>query len=213
MAAADADAFCLSQKPTGAGNLTLNGVLASSEMDMSVRPSVARTVGNPDVYRRVAIASSGNETGKTFTLTGIDSSGKEFTESIAGPNATATTSLNSVTKIISIAVDAATVGNITVGTNSTADLPPIPLTYYSPAFEAILQAQFSAGASLTWQWQSSASDPYDGTRDSDKFWTSEGSALTASGVAEVNEAPLTMVRATITSFVSGYVNWSILKTV
>lgn len=213
MAAASANAICLSQKPTGAGALTINGSLAASEMDTTVWPSQSRTVANLDAYRRVAIASDADDSGVTFTVTGTDPAGAEFSETLAGPNTGAVSTRNSFVKVLSVETDGAAAGNLTVGTNASADLPWMPTPYFVAPYELALQVQFSAGASLTWQWQGSNANPYDGGRASDKPAVNEGSALTASGRQEANGAAYTMVRATITSYAGGSVDYSIVKTV
>lgn len=212
MAAADDNAICTSQQPGAAGYLTINGALASSEMDTSQLPSVARTVAVLDVYRRVAITSDADERTATFTITGTDPAGTVFTESITGPNATTVVSLNSFVKVISVQISKAAAGNVIVGTNDQADTPWHPLSYYGPRPGITLQAHYSAGASLSWQWQSSSSDPQNGSTAANKLAASEGSALTASGVVEIIDAPVLLVRGKITSYVGGSVNYSIVKT-
>src|ERR1700743_2004712 len=73
-----ANSIALSQAPGGAGNLTLNGAAMSGG-------KVAM-----DIPRRIGIHSTGDETGKTFTVTGVDRQGNVQTETLKGPAANAT---------------------------------------------------------------------------------------------------------------------------
>ena len=214
MQAASANGICLSQKPLAAGFLILNGALKSTEMNTAVLPSAARTVVVMDAYRRVSIASDANDSGRIFTLTGKNPADAVFSESLAGPNAAAVSSLNSFAKLISISVDAATAGNVTVGTNGAADTPWMPMPYIGLGvpFELMLQVKFSPDANMVWQWQGSASDPENGSIDSEKVATNLESAFIASGMATFNGAPLTLVRGTVDSYVAGGVVYSIIKT-
>lgn len=211
LAAASANAICTSQKPTGAGYLTLNGALATSEQDTGQWPSATRTVAVMDAYRHVSIASDADDSGRTFVVTGTDPAGAVFSETLTGPNAGAVSSVNSFVKVIVVNIDGAATGNLTVGTDNAAETPWLPVSYLGKPAEISLQAQFSAGASLNWQWQVSDSTPYDGGRASDKLAVNEGSALTGSGRVEANGGPMTMVRGKITSFVSGTVAYAVVQ--
>lgn len=108
LASASANAICLSQTPAGAGALTLNGALVSG------------SVATLDVARRVLITCVGNETGKTFTLTGTSYNDRVQSETLAGPNATTVQSVLDYKTVTSITISAAAAGAITVGTNSVA---------------------------------------------------------------------------------------------
>lgn len=105
-AAADADGVCASQTPGGAGNLTINGALASGgEVEF-------------DAPRQVTITGTGNEVGKTFTITGTDETGAAASEAIAGPNNSTVTTTTYFATVTQIAVDAATAAAITVGSSA-----------------------------------------------------------------------------------------------
>lgn len=105
-AAADADGVCASQTPGGAGNLTINGALASGgEVEF-------------DAPRQVTITGTGNEAGKTFTITGTDETGAAASEAIAGPNNSTVTTTTYFATVTQIAVDAATAAAITVGSSA-----------------------------------------------------------------------------------------------
>lgn len=108
LTAASANAICLSQTPSGAGALTLNGALVSGG------------VATLDTARRILITCAGNETGKTFVLTGTAANGKVQAETLAGPNATTVQSTLDFKTITSITISAAAAGALTVGTSAVA---------------------------------------------------------------------------------------------
>lgn len=116
----DADGICLSQTPGGAGNLTINGALASG--------GVATLTSANCTQRRVRLTAAGNETGRVFTVTGTRAAGEEgnasvIQEQLAGPNATTVDSRLDFATVTQISVDAATAGAITVGTNTIGSTP------------------------------------------------------------------------------------------
>ena len=101
--AADADGVCASQTPSGAGDLAINGALASAG---------AVTF---DVPRQVTISGTGSESGKTFTITGTDETGAVSSESIAGPNNNTVSTTKYFATVTQVSVDAATAAAVTVG--------------------------------------------------------------------------------------------------
>ena len=105
-AAADADGVCQSQTPGGAGNLTINGALADGG---------AVTFDEP---RQVTITGTGNEAGKTFTITGTDETGAAASEAIAGPNNSTVTTTTYFATVTQVAVDAGTAAAVTVGSSA-----------------------------------------------------------------------------------------------
>ena len=113
----DADGLSVAAAVAAAGNLTLGGALTSGG------------VFTADYPRQIAITSSGNDSARTFTVTGTDPNGVAQTEAITGPNATSVESTKYFKTITSIAVDAACAGNISVGTVDEFVTPTIPLNY------------------------------------------------------------------------------------
>jgi len=109
--ASDADFYVTTTKPTGAADLTL----------------AATIPGQNGVGYKVSITSDGNELTKGFTITGTASNGATITETVTGPNATATTSTNYFASVSGVSVNAATAGNVTVGYAATAGIT-LPMT-------------------------------------------------------------------------------------
>lgn len=107
-AAADADGISLSQTPAGAGNLTITGALASG--------GVATLCGE-GLERQVLITCAGADAGRTFTIYGTNGSGGHISEAVAGSNGSTTASTTNFRTVTRVAVDAATAGAVTVGTN------------------------------------------------------------------------------------------------
>lgn len=122
LATASANAICLAQSLGAAGNLTINGALASGG------------VATMDKPRRVILtAAASDNSGVTFTVYGTNSVDDTIQASSIGPasggaNVDFGVSFKTVTRI---AASAATVGNVTVGTNTVADSPPIYLNHYA----------------------------------------------------------------------------------
>ena len=107
----DADGIAESQNPSSGGDLTLNGALGTIL----------------DYARRIGVASDANDSGRTVTITGTDSDGKTLTEDVTGPSTGTSTSTKYFATISSISIDAASAGNITVGTVDEAKTKTYPL--------------------------------------------------------------------------------------
>lgn len=107
---ADADAICLSQTPTASGQLNMNGTLRYYDRILM------------DVCRPVSITSTANDSGRTFTIVGKDKGDHPQTETITGPNTTTVNGTSDFREVISVSVDGATAGAITVGTAEKADV-------------------------------------------------------------------------------------------
>lgn len=119
-AAADADGICQSQTPAagGAQNLTLNGAL------------VTGGVGVLDVQRHVIITSAGNDTGRTFTVYGVDGIGHTISEAVTGVSGGAASTTKNFKTVTRVAVDDNTAGAVTVGTNGAMETAWYPVDRY-----------------------------------------------------------------------------------
>ncbi len=139
LAAAVANSVALSQTPSGAGNLTINGSLASGG------------VATLDAARRVIVTSAGNDSGRTFTITGTDRSGQALVEAITGAAIGAASSTQDFATVTQIAADAATAGAVTAGTSAVGSGPWVPLDVNVRApFLVSVVGQVVSG-SPTWQ--------------------------------------------------------------
>lgn len=105
-----ANGVCLAQAPAAAGALVLNG------------GKVAAGIATFDAARRVAFASTGNEGATIFSITGTNRYGNVISETLTIPNGTiALTQLDYLT-VTAVSMNAAAVGNITVGTSSATTI-------------------------------------------------------------------------------------------
>ena len=107
----DRDGVCASQTPSGSGNLTINGALADSG-------SVNFTTAASQQPRLVTFYGTGNESGRTFTITGTDYLGVAQTEEVTGPNNSTVSSTLYFNTITQIAIDDATAAAIEVGSGT-----------------------------------------------------------------------------------------------
>lgn len=106
----DRDGICLSQNPSGAGNLTIAGALASGG------------VATLDVPRTLTVYAAGNESSYTYTVYGTDEYGEDVVETITGPNATTAYGLKAFKTVTRVAVSGDS-GAIEVGTADRLGLP------------------------------------------------------------------------------------------
>ena len=105
LTASSTNNIALAQSLAGAGALTLNGSLASGGV---------ATIANP---QQIKITSVGDDHAHTWTVAGTNWAGNTISETFIG--ATAGNSVSSVLSyltVTSISFDAATAGNVTVGT-------------------------------------------------------------------------------------------------
>ena len=94
----DNDGVSVAATISSAGNLTIIGGTTSF-----VDP------------RRVSINSSGNDTARSFTITGTDANGASQSEVVFGKNASMTLSKKSFKTVTNVRVDGATAANVSVG--------------------------------------------------------------------------------------------------
>lgn len=184
-AAASANNICLSQTPGAAGNLTINGALASGG------------VATLDVARRVLFTFAGNETGKTFVVYGTDRNGVSITESVAGVNATTTYTVLDFKTVTQISISAAAAGALTVGTNGIASSAPVVLDANGPPQ---ISLQVAVSGTINYTIQQTLDDPF--SMSESTVWFSHGDpsvvSATTSQQSEYAYVP-TMTRLLINS--------------
>lgn len=146
LATASANNICLSQTPAAAGALTLNGALVVSGVAVMDNP------------RRVLITAAGNESAKTFTVTGTGANGNTVSEVITGPNATTGQSVLDYKTVTSITISAAAAGAITVGTSGVGGSKWVVFDAFAPSMISI---QCNATTPIDYTLQTTLNDPYD----------------------------------------------------
>lgn len=111
LATADDDGIAQTQSPLAAGALTINGALATSG------------VATMDVQRRVIVTSAGNDSNKTFRITGTNGDNNPIRETITGGNIAAVQTVQDFKTVTEVYASAATAAAVIVGTNGVASSP------------------------------------------------------------------------------------------
>jgi hypothetical protein len=200
MAAADDDAVCLSQTPTGAGALTIAGAMASGG------------VATLDVPRNLLLTAAANDSARTLTITGTDRYGRALSVATAAPNATtATVALYDFKTVTGVRIDAASAGALKIGTGSSLEGQWIPIDWAN-FVEATVAVVVSAGASLSYTVQSTVDEI-----ESASFTEPGANAFpvgvltgTASAMALLS-GPLRAIRLNLSSWVSGTATLTMLQ--
>lgn len=140
---ADADGICASQTPAAGGeqSLTINGALASGGS------------ATLDIARRVSVTSAGNDSGRTFTITGTDRNGSVISEALTGANATAAVSVLDFLSVTAVTTDDDTAGAVTVGTTDSASSAWLPLDLKRNPFNASVAVEVSSDSTLNYTVQ------------------------------------------------------------
>jgi len=115
LTAAVANNIALSQSLGAAGALTLNG------------STVSGGVAQLDTQRRVAIASTGNDSGITFLVKGTLQSGTAISETVSGTNIGTAYTLQDFYTVTGVTTSGATASSVTVGTSTVGSTPWIPV--------------------------------------------------------------------------------------
>lgn len=131
LAAAAATNVCLSQTPGAAGALTINGAAATGG------------VATLDTQRRLRITCGGNNSARTFTVTGTTESGYQVSETMAGTNGSTTDSVQDYLTVTSIVIDGASTGTVTVGTMTTGSTPWKNMNTWANPFAAELDCSIT----------------------------------------------------------------------
>lgn len=134
--------------------------------------------------RQVTITPAGDESANTFVVTGADLSGNVISESVAGKNASASTTTGYFATVTSVTIANAAAAALTVGMTNTAASPWVRFDDFAPSN---ISVQCSVSGSATYTLQSSLDDP------NDPF-----SPVAASAMTWVNTSDTAVVAATTT---------------
>lgn len=154
--ATDADGICQSQTPGAAGNLTINGALASGGV---------ATLG---AQQFITIDCAGADAGRTFTLVGTGQTGHAVTFTMAGSNASQTVSTVGLKAVTRVSVDAATAGAVIVGVNGKGRAYPAVMDYF--ANPTTISVYVVVTGTIDWTVQDTPNDPGNNTGGPDT-WT------------------------------------------
>lgn len=183
LTASSANNVALSQSLGSAGPLTINGSLATGGVATLSQPA------------RIGIASAGNDSGITFTISGTNWSGDLISEVVTGANIGTSSSVLDYLTVTSIVGSGATASTVTVGTTGLGASPWIRFDDY--AF-AQIGLQFVVTGTVNYSFQQSYDDPNDITTfptpiaPSAMTWDISGSpyvALTVTATGNLPAAP------------------------
>jgi len=188
--APDADGVCLAQTIADAGNLTINGALASGGV---------ATFGE---QQRVSLYSAGDLGTVNFTVYGTSRFGRSISETLAGPDAGTVKTTASFKTVTRVAVDGAGGVNVTVGNYPGMETPWVSLNSYFPLQG--ISFWLSTGASLTYEVQYGVRALVGNEADTAVMALADGT-LTAKTVSAgiVTPVPYPLIRLKINSFASG----------
>ncbi len=196
LAAAAATGIALAQSLSGPGNLTLNGSLVSGGV---------ATLDSGGAARRVIIASVGNDSGITFTITGTkrdpgNPTGASIaaTEVLAGTNAGTAQSVTNFLTVSKIAGSGATAANVTAGTNGVGSGPWIPWDNFCTPFALSAAAVVLSGAP-TYQLDVTYDDVYDTSVTPNAVAWADMTGKTAAAQTTVGSAQIRASRLTLTA--------------
>lgn len=116
--AADPDGIALAQTMSGSGNLNLNGVLMTENATNGTSVNSSVQFFQPTT---VNITSAGNDSGRTFTVTGTNTADGAVTDTITGANAGTATGDQIFKTVTQIAINGASAGNVSAGPAESAD--------------------------------------------------------------------------------------------
>jgi hypothetical protein len=164
----------------GIGTYILN--VAQTFSSGTIYGNAVATLDNP---RRVLITPAGNESAKTFTITGIGANGNTVSEVLAGVNnpATAQSALDYKT-VTSITISAAAANAITVGTSGVGGSRWVSFDAFAPSF---ISLQCNVTGTVNYTVQTTLNDPNDPT-----------TPVTPADVVWVNSSDSAVVGATAT---------------
>ena len=142
LTAAVTNSIALLQTTGAAANLTLNGALSTGGV---------ATLASPG---KVTItATSVDQSGVNFTITGTDYRGQTISEVLVGPNNATVTSVNTYATVTKIAASAAVLTTgVSVGNAASASSTVVPLDVYANPFQVSLSLEITGTANATAQY-------------------------------------------------------------
>lgn len=135
LAAADDDGVCASQSIGAAGNLTINGALASGG------------IATLDTARRVLLTFASDESANTFRVYGLNAAnGNPIFEDVAGTAPGTAPTLQDFYSVTRVAVSGATAGNVKVGTDGVGSTPWVLINDHITPVHVALGVTLNSGA-------------------------------------------------------------------
>jgi hypothetical protein len=187
----DADGICESQtlNSSGTQNLNINGALSSSGIVSFDSPHL------------VVITSAGNDSSRSFTITGTDARDVSITESVTGGNIDSVVTTDYFKTITSISIDGNSAAAVTVGVDGRAssNWGLVDTTGVNIGFGC----EMSTGATFTYSMQHTFGDTSK-LDETDFYWFTHESLSGKTDSQDGNYAfGFSASRAIITSYTSG----------
>ena len=175
----DPNGICEDQTTGAAGALTLDGALVSGGIATAAAGQI------------VSIEGTGDNSGITFTITGLNSEGNTVPQVVTGENNGTAKSTTYFKTIDSIVASGAVTGNVEAGWLAADGMAggALPLNLYQTPFNISLFFDLTAGT-MTLSAQYTADDPFatyaSGFATEAKWWEVTGlSAVTADAVSNI----------------------------
>ena len=198
MEAADRDGISVAETLGAAGKFTIGGAYATGG------------VAKLDVPRHVSIYAASSNSAKTFTVYGTNRYGVSISEAITGPAAGATAkSTKNFKTVTSVAIDAASVGDVEIGTANELESQPIIVHE-----EIDWQVSLSSGAILAYELQYTQTNLLPpGSSEDSAIWKGCGDStnndVSSSYQLAIPDGKIPAVRLALKSFTSGTVTFVI----
>lgn len=204
--------ICTAQTAAEAGDLNINGTFAFDgvaylsriQKEIVEKGSLLGDEHADAIAYKVAIHSTLDDTGTTFTIYGVDASNRPISEEIAGPNNSNVFTTNYFLRVTRIAVNKATTGSVSIGiiNNVYYAASPIVVTDWRQSnFKASLSVKFEnmGNGSATITVQNTVDDPE--ASDPDEVWyaVSGLNAITANAQANI-VVPVRAVRMSLDKY-------------
>lgn len=131
LAASDDDAVSVSQVPSGAGAIVIDGAYSAGYSATLLAAAQARgSAGDLTLTaaagnlggRSVVIACAGNSSGITFTVKGTDTNGAYLSETLTGANTSRVATRGVFATVTAITASGAATGNVSAGVNGIATM-------------------------------------------------------------------------------------------
>lgn len=146
--AADRDGVAAAQTSTGTAKLILNGALVIPAQPSGV---AAYAAFDPGANRTVSIFSTGDLSGITFTIVGLDGSGNTVSEAKVGPNNTTVYTTALFNKVLSVTPSATVGTNVEIGSGTTGATNWVEVDWMTGVTDIGLWLQITATINVTVQ--------------------------------------------------------------
>lgn len=136
---------------------------SGSAGNVSVGVNGTATITQP---RRIALTSGGNDTGRTFTLTGTDWAGNVISEAVTGASGAAAYSVLTYKTVTYIATSGSTAGTLIVGSiadSVTGGAGASPWVFLDAWADASVTIQTTVSGTVNYTVQQTMDDPNDPT--------------------------------------------------